>query len=99
MDKELLEISEFDAADYLKTEEHVKVYMEEVISEDNPQAFLEALNTIARSKGMAKIAEETGISRESLYQSLSDKGNPCLKTLWKVLDALGCAIVIRKKAA
>lgn len=48
---------------------------------------------------MSKLARETGIPRESLYQSLSEKGNPGFHTLWKVAEALGYALVMRKKTA
>ena len=48
-----------------------------------------ALGDIARSKGMASIAEATGLGRESLYKSLSENGNPELATVLKVVDALG----------
>ena len=97
MDKELLKVSKFDAADYLKNEADMQEYLDEVSSENDPQAFLQAINTIARAKGMAKLSRETGIPRESLYQSLSAKGNPGFNTLWKVAEALGYALVMKKK--
>lgn len=97
--KEMAKVSPFDAADYLKSEEAIQAYLEEVISEDDPQAFLQALNTVARARGMSKLAQETGIPRESLYQSLSAKGNPCFHTLWKITSALGCTLAIRRKVS
>lgn len=97
MDKEALKLSPFDAADYLHTDEDIQEYLDEVISENDPRAFLQALNTVARAKGMSKLAQDTGIPRESLYQSLSEKGNPGFYTLWKVAAALGCTLVMRKK--
>ncbi len=99
MDEELLKVSKFDAADYLKNDADIQEYLEEVSSENDPQAFLQAINTIARAKGMAKLSRETGIPRESLYQSLSEKGNPSFHTLWKVAEALGYALVMKKKTA
>ena len=99
MDKELLKVSKFDAADYLKNEADMQEYLNEVSSENDPQAFLQAINTIARAKGMAKLSRDTGIPRESLYQSLSEKGNPGFHTLWKVAEALGYVLVMKKKTA
>lgn len=99
MDEELLKVSKFDAADYLKNDADMQEYLEEVSSENDPQAFLQAINTIARAKGMAKLSRDTGIPRESLYQSLSEKGNPGFHTLWKVAEALGYALVMKKKTA
>ena len=96
MDKSLLELSRFEAADYLQTEEDMRNYLDEVISENDPEAFLQALNTVARARGMTKLSLETGIPRESLYQSLSPKGNPDFHTLWKIARALGCTLVMKK---
>lgn len=98
MDKELLEISRFDAADYLQSDKDIGEYLKEAISENDPRAFLQAVNTIARAKGMSKLSQETGIPRESLYHSLSEKGNPAFSTLWKVADALGYTVTLKKKA-
>ena len=94
--EEQTKLAAFDAADYLKSNEDIRAYLEEVISEDDPKAFLQALNTIARAQGMSKLAQETGIPRESLYQSLSEKGNPGFYTLWKVASALGCTLVMKR---
>lgn len=79
MDSELTKVSGFDAADYLQTDDDAREYLEEVISENDPQAFLQALNTVARARGMTKLAQDTGIPRESLYQSLSEKGKMTLQ--------------------
>ena len=57
----------------------------------------EAVGAVARAAGMASVARKTGLSRESLYRSLSAQGNPELATLVKVLDALGLAFDIQPK--
>lgn len=98
MDKELLAVSTFDAADYLQSDEDISEYLAEAISENDPKSFLQAVNTVARAKGMSKLSQETGIPRESLYHSLSEKGNPAFSTLWKVADALGYTVTLKKKA-
>ena len=49
----------------------------------------QALGVVARAKGMSEIARETGLSREQLYRSFSEQGNPTLKTILSVMDALG----------
>ena len=56
--------------------------------------FLQALNTVARARGMSSLAQGTDIPRESLYRSLSAKGNPCFHTLWKTTSILGCTLAI-----
>jgi len=48
-----------------------------------------ALGVVARAKGMAQIAGQTGLSREQLYRSFSANGNPTLKTTLAVMKALG----------
>ncbi|WP_340529869.1 addiction module antidote protein [Cupriavidus necator] len=48
-----------------------------------------ALGVVARARGMTRLARETGLSRESLYRSLSGEGNPEFGTIWKVMRALG----------
>jgi len=63
---------------------------DEAALEDGDSSLIAAaLGDIARSKGMASIAEATGLGRESLYKSLSENGNPELATVLKVVDALG----------
>ena len=99
MDKSSVKITKFDAAEYLTSEEDIELYLEETLKENDPKAFLQALNTVARAKGMAQLSRETGIPRESLYQSLSEKGNPGFYTLWKVAEALGLTLTMRKKPA
>lgn len=57
--------------------------------EDSPNSFLMALRDVAQAKQMAKVAKEAGIQRETIYRSLSAKGNPTWDTLSSLLDALG----------
>lgn len=60
------------------------------------EAFLQALRHIAEAQGMAAIAERAGLPRESLYKSLSGKGNPTLKTLLAVLNAAGLRLAVTR---
>lgn len=59
MDKELIKVLKFDAADYLTDDADMLDYLDEMKSENAPQAFLQAINTIARAKSMAKISRDT----------------------------------------
>lgn len=72
--------------------EFVKVALEEMEGPETCAAALLALRTVAEAYGMAKVAEEAGIQRESLYRSLSPSGNPTLKTLMAVMKAVGLRI-------
>ncbi|MBE2198170.1 MAG: putative addiction module antidote protein [Anaerolinea sp.] len=51
--------------------------------------FVHALNTAARAKGMTEVAKQVGVSRASLYKSLSPDGNPRFETISKIVEALG----------
>jgi probable addiction module antidote protein len=64
------------------------------VLEDYPEGFLKALRNVAQARQMAKVAEEAGIQRESLYRALSDGGNPTLDTFTSVLAALGLRMTI-----
>jgi probable addiction module antidote protein len=59
------------------------------VEDGDPEMLKVALGNIARSKGMAEIAEKAGVSRQNLYRALSDGGNPALSTLVGVIKALG----------
>lgn len=83
--------SPFDAAEHLKTEADMIHYFEACLEEDPGDGSLirAALGDIARARGMAQLAHDTGLSREGLYQALSTKGNPEFSTVMKVIKALG----------
>lgn len=81
----------FDAAEYLKTDEDMALYLDAIIEESNgdPRMIAVALGDIARAKGMTQIAKATGLARENLYKALSADGNPEFSTVMKVITALG----------
>jgi probable addiction module antidote protein len=79
----------FDPANYLDSDEARAAYMTEALATNDPGFVADALGVIARSRGMSKVARDTGLSRESLYRALSVEGNPELGTLLQVFRALG----------
>ena len=79
----------WDAAEHLETKEDMAAYLEAALEDGDPNLVVAALGDIARSKGMTNIARETGLGRESLYQSLSIDGNPEFVTVLKVVQSLG----------
>ena len=79
----------YDAAEFLKTEEDMAALLEAALEDGHPQVITASLGAIARAKGMAQIAKETGLNRESLYRALSTDGNPELTTFIAVVKALG----------
>jgi probable addiction module antidote protein len=62
--------------------------------DDSPEIFLLALRNVAEAHRIAKVAEEAGVSRESLYRTLSEDGNPRLSTLKAVLEVMGLHIAV-----
>ena len=81
----------WDAADYLKTDEDMALYLDACLEEDTGDGLVvrAALNDVARARGMSQLARDTGISREGLYKALSPSGNPEFSTVLKVIKALG----------
>lgn len=89
-----METSKFDIADYLDSNEMIAEYLNTVLKEGDNSEIITAIGYIAKSIGMTKIAEETGMSRPSLYKALSDGAKPQFETIMKVLRAIGGQITI-----
>ena len=83
--------SPYDVAEHLRTLEDMAAYLEASIEEADGDAALvaKALGDIARAQGMAQVASEAGLSRESLYKALSGERVPNFDTVLRVVDALG----------
>jgi probable addiction module antidote protein len=79
----------FDAARYLTDDTAVAEYLTAVLEADDPDLLLLALADIARARGMAEVAKEAGLGRESLYKALSPGAKPRFDTVLKVARALG----------
>jgi probable addiction module antidote protein len=92
-----MKFTPYDTADYLKSREDVVTYLEACLEEggDDPALIAAALGDIARSRGMSRLARETGLTREGLYKALSPDGNPSLGTALKVLKALGIRLTTK----
>jgi probable addiction module antidote protein len=89
-----MEASKFDIADYLDSNEMIAEYLNTVLEEGDNSDVITAIGHIAKAIGMTKIAEETGLSRPSLYKALSDGAKPQFETIMKVLKAIGGQIKI-----
>ena len=84
-----MEKSKFEIADYIDSNEMIAEYLNVVLEEGNDSEILTAIGHIAKAIGMTKIAEETGMSRPSLYKALSNGAKPQFATIMKVLKAVG----------
>ena len=79
----------YDSAAYLDSDAAMNVYMDDALATNDPAFIAQALGTVARARGMTKIARKAGVSRESLYKALSADGNPEFGTIVHVMQALG----------
>lgn len=83
--------------DMLKDEDRALAYLNAALDEQEPRVFLVALRNVTQAQGgIAKVAARSGLSRESLYRALSEKGNPSVQTLAAVLGALGARLGVAK---
>lgn len=89
-----MQTSKFDIADYLDSNEMIAEYLNVILEEGNDTEIVTAIGHVAKAIGMTKIAEETGMSRPSLYKALSDGAKPQFSTIMKVLKAVGGQIRI-----
>jgi probable addiction module antidote protein len=85
----------YDPAEDLGSDEAIAVFMAEAFQTNDAGYIAHAVGVVARAKGMAQIASQTGLSREQLYRSFSEKGNPTLKTTLAVMDALGVKLTAK----
>ncbi len=92
-----LEITPFDAADYLETDAERTSYMNTCLKTGDSELIAHAIGVVARSRGMTQIAKEAEVSRESLYKSLSKKGNPEFATILKLMAALDLTLCVKQK--
>lgn len=82
-------LTTYDPAEDLISEAAMAMFMAEAFQTNDAAYIAHALGVVARAKGMAQIAIQTGLSREQLYRSFSERGNPTLKTTVAVMKALG----------
>jgi len=90
-----IETKPFDAAEYLDTPESIAAYLEEAFQDGDPTLIATALGVVARARNISAIAQETSLTRETLYRAFSPEGNPTLSTLTVVTKALGFAFSIK----
>jgi probable addiction module antidote protein len=88
-----------DIRDFLHSDEEIAEYINEAYHDENPRMFLIALGNVVRSKGVSKVAQETGLGRESLYKVFSGSASPTWDTLKKLLDNLGIEINMQANSA
>jgi probable addiction module antidote protein len=86
--------SAFDVAAYLDNDDVIAEYLSAAAEDPNPDVFLTALGDVAKARGMAQIAREAGLGRESLYKALNAGARPRYETINAVLHALGVKFAV-----
>jgi probable addiction module antidote protein len=84
----------FDITRYLESEKAMAEYLSQVLEDGDNNELIRALGHIAKAKGMAIVAKESGLGRESLYKALSEGSQPRFETITKVIHALGLKISV-----
>jgi probable addiction module antidote protein len=90
-------VTRWDILDYLDNEKSIAAYLQVALEENNPSGFITAIGDVVRARGVNKMAQEMGVSREGLYKSFSGNRKPNIETVMNALDSLGMQIVIQPK--
>ncbi len=91
-------LTTFDAAEALTSDETIAAFIADAFESEDAGFIAHALGVVARAKGMSQIASKTGLSREQLYRSFSENGNPTLKTTIAVMKAVGMELTAKVQA-
>lgn len=86
---------DYDPAQALQSPQAVAVFIADAFETADAAYIAKALGVVARARGMTELARETGLAREQLYKSFSENGNPTLKTILAVMQALGVDLTAR----
>lgn len=84
----------FEAADYLDNEEVIAEYLTAALEDRDPEVFLRAVANVAKARGIGKVAQDSGLGRESLYKALTPGAKPRYETIRKLMDALGVKLTV-----
>jgi probable addiction module antidote protein len=84
----------FNSSDYLDNEDVIAEYLTAALEDSNPEVFLLAVANVAKVRGIAKVAQDSGLGRESLYKALAPGAKPRYETVRKLMDALGVRLTV-----
>ncbi|MBX3576509.1 MAG: putative addiction module antidote protein [Rhizobiaceae bacterium] len=95
----MTQFSRFDAAEFLDSEEVIAEYLAASLEGGDPDLFIQALGDVAKARGIAQVAEASGLGRESLYKALKPGSKLRYETVQKIVDALGVKLTVTRKDA
>ena len=89
-----VKVAPFDASEYLDDEEVIAEYLTAALEDPNQEVFLIAVANVAKARGIAKVAQDSGLGRKGLYKALVPGAKPRYKTVRKLMDALGVKLTV-----
>ncbi|MFV8385990.1 addiction module antidote protein [Vibrio parahaemolyticus] len=92
-------LTDFDPSKCIETPEDIAEFMQDAFNTGDQTVIANAFGVVAKAVGMSDIAAKTGLSREQLYRSFSENGNPTLKTMLAVMSVLGVSLTAQKSAS
>ena len=92
-------LKKFDATEHLRTPEARAEYLNIVLTDGDPVEVRDALNLVARAQGMSEVAKAAGVTREGLYKTLGENGNPEFATVLRVIGAMGIRLTAKPAKA
>jgi len=88
----------FNPVSLLETRQDIEAYLQDALHDEDPRVFIAALGNIIRARGVAAVARQAGINRESLYRMLKGQRMPRWDTVARLLDALGIRLEMKMTA-
>lgn len=84
----------FDSSEILDSPEAIAAYLSDAMASGDAAEFQDALNVVARARGMTEIARSAGLGRENLYNALRPGAHPRFDTVQRVVAALGVRLSV-----
>ncbi|MBK9577512.1 MAG: putative addiction module antidote protein [Fibrobacteres bacterium] len=81
-----------DISAFLDSEEKIAAYLTAVMEDNDLSLLLQAIGHVAKARGMATIAKDSGLGRESLYKAFTESSQPKFDTINRVLNAMNISI-------
>ena len=89
-----IRLAPVDTSEHFDSEEVIEEYLKAALEDPNPDLFLLAVANVAKARGMAKVAKDSGLGRESLYKTLAPGAKPRYETVRKLMDSLGMRLTV-----
>lgn len=89
----VLKLIPFDMSELLVSDESINEYLAQVFADGDSDEIIRALGYVARARGMAQLAKDSGLGRENLYNALKPGAKPRFDTVLRVCTALGIKLV------